>query len=145
MIAEEKIENAPSEVTFGYPVVAFGDLDPSGSETLLIVSQSRCTNILKNLLSLGIPKDRIIIWTPKLYLERSDYKLTVENDASVTAEMHYGSVNLKAALRAYSDFFVFEEIYLKNTYRFSVRRTAYSLISALTWGWHPYSLHQKDL
>jgi len=97
---------------------SFEDIDIQGRERILIVSQSRCIDIIRELLGLGIDRRRIIIWTPSLYLKESDYSLVVEEDGTVLANVLSDGVNLRAYLKAYSDFFIFEEIFLQNTYRF---------------------------
>lgn len=104
----------------GCPTCSFEDIDIHGQERILIVSQSRCIDIIRELLGLGIDRKRIVIWNPSLYLNRSDYSLVVEEDGSVTANVLSDGVNLRAYLKAYSDFFIFEEIFLQNTYRFII-------------------------
>ncbi|HAF25827.1 MAG TPA: hypothetical protein DCG85_00785 [Lachnospiraceae bacterium] len=100
------------------PVYSFRDIDVNGQERILIVSLSRIKSIIKELLALGIDHKRLIIWTPKRCLKESDYSLTINEDATVSAIINMDGKTVRFTLKEYSDFFIFEEIYLKNTYHF---------------------------
>lgn len=100
--------------------ISYEDIDESDSRRILIVSQSRCSMIIRDLLDAGTDPKRLIIWTPGLYLKESDFDLTVNGDGSVSARVNTDGKILSAKLKEFSDFFVFEEIFLKNTYRFFI-------------------------
>ena len=102
----------------GYPIGTFEEIDSYDHDKILIVSQSRCISLIRQLLSMGVDREKIVIWNPRVYLDESEYSLKVDENGYVRASVRKGETGIEATLKAFSDFVIFEEIFLKNTYRF---------------------------
>ena len=118
MIADSSEIKEKMNEYMGYPIGTFGEIKDYDHDEILIVSRSRCMSLIKMLLSMGIDREEIVIWNPKLCLNDSEYSLKVDENGSIRASVHKGDTRIEATLCAFSDLVVFEEIYLQNTYRF---------------------------
>lgn len=118
MIADNNEIKEKMNDYMGIPIGSFEEIETYDYEKILIVSQSRCISLIRKLLSIDIDREKIVIWNPRVCLDESEYSLKVDENRYVRASVHKGETKIEAILRAYSDFVVFEEIYLKNIYRF---------------------------
>lgn len=118
MIADSSEMKAKMNEYMGYPIGTFEEIKDYDHDEILIVSHSRCMSLISRLLSMGIDRDKIVIWNPKLCLDESEYSLKVDENGSIRASVHNEDTKIEATLCAFSDLVVFEEIYLKNAYRF---------------------------
>ncbi len=118
MIADNSEMKEKMNEYMGYPIGTFEEIKSYDHEKILIVSQSRCISLIKKLLSMGIDREKIVIWNPRIYLDESEYSLKVDENGYVRASVHKGETRIEAVLKAFSDLVIFEEIYLKNIYRF---------------------------
>ena len=118
MIADSREIKEKMKEYLGIPIGTFEEIPTYDYEKILIVSQSRCIPLIRELLSKGIDREKIAIWNPRICLDESEYSLKVDENGYVRALVHKGETEIEAVLKAFSDFVVFEEIYLKNIYRF---------------------------
>ncbi len=118
MIADSREMKEEMNEYLGYPIGTFEEIKSYDHEKILIVSQSRCISLIRKLLSMGIDREKIVVWNPRIYLDESEYSLKIDENGYVRASVHKGDTRIEAVLRAFSDLVIFEEIYLKNMYRF---------------------------
>ncbi len=118
MIADSSEIKEKMNEYMGCPIGTFEEIKNYDYDEILIVSRSRCISIIKMLLSMGIDREKIVIWNPKLCLNDSEYSLKVDENGSIKASIHKGDTRINATFCAFSDLVVFEEIYLQNIYRF---------------------------
>ncbi len=118
MIADSRELKEKMNEFLGCPIGTFEEISSYDYEKILIVSQSRCISVIRKLLEMGIDREKIVIWNPRIYLDESLYSLKVDENGYVRASVHSNDTHIEAALKAFSDFVIFEEIYLQNIYRF---------------------------
>ena len=118
MIADTQELKEKMNEFLGYPIGTFDEIGSYDYDKILIVSQSRCISLIGKLLTMGIDREKIVIWNPRIYLSESRYSLKVVENGYVRASVHSGDTHIEATLKAFSDFVIFEEIYLQNIYRF---------------------------
>ncbi|MCR4656373.1 MAG: hypothetical protein K5770_09125 [Lachnospiraceae bacterium] len=118
MIADSREMKEKMNEYMGYPIGTFEEIESYDYDKILIVSQSRCIPLIKKLLSMGTDREKIVIWNPRICMNESEYSLKVDENGFVRASVYNGETIIEAVLKAFSDFVIFEEIYLKNTYRF---------------------------
>ena len=118
MIADSPEIKEKMKEYMGYPIGTFEEIRLYEYEKILVVSQSRCIALIKKLLSMGVDSNKIVIWNPRICLDESRYSLKVDEGGFIRASVHAGEARIEAVLKAFSDLVIFEEVYLKNVYRF---------------------------
>ncbi|MBQ4242228.1 MAG: hypothetical protein II732_05355, partial [Lachnospiraceae bacterium] len=100
MIADSSEIKEKMNEYLGYPIGTFEEIKDYDHDEILIVSQSRCMSLISRLLSMGIDREKIVIWNPKLCLDESEYSLKVDENGTVRASVHKGDTRIEATLCA---------------------------------------------